>query len=90
MAQERLAVVSIHPPKSKFTRVAPLKARYGGVSDMWITRKMRDEGFPQPVFLGGRDRFWITEQLDSWDMAMIERGSIAHHGVAGKRKAVQS
>ena len=52
---------------------------------MWITRKTRDFGFPQPVYLGGRDRFWITEQLDEWDRAMIERGSTAQHGVAAKR-----
>lgn len=76
-------------PKGKYSRIADVRRRYGGASDMWITRKTRDFGFPAPVYLGGRDRFWITEQLDSWDSAMIERGSTAQHGIA-KRKAVQS
>jgi hypothetical protein len=56
---------------------------------MWLVRKMREFGFPRPIYFGGRDRFWITEQLDEWDRAMIERGSTSQHGVA-KRKAVSS
>ncbi len=76
-------------PKGKYLRVADVRHRYGGASNMWIVRKMRDFDFPQPIYLGGRDRFWIADQLDDWDGAMIERGSTSQHGIA-KRKAVQS
>jgi predicted DNA-binding transcriptional regulator AlpA len=55
-------------PSKKYLRVNPLRARYGGVSDMWITRKMRDDDFPQPHYLGGgRDRYWRIDELDQWD-----------------------
>lgn len=81
--------MSNDPPKPKYSRVAEVRARYGNASDMWITRKMRDAGFPTPVYFGGRDRFWRNEELDSWDSAMIERGSSPPVGIA-KRKAVQS
>jgi predicted DNA-binding transcriptional regulator AlpA len=72
-------------PKPKYVRVADVRARYGA-SDMWITRKTRDFGFPAAVHLGGRDRFWKLEELEAWDRAMIERGSTLH-GVAAKRRA---
>ncbi len=38
---------------------------------MWLFRKQHECGFPAPVFLGGRDRFWIVEQLDSWDREQL-------------------
>ncbi|MEH2551055.1 putative DNA-binding transcriptional regulator AlpA [Bradyrhizobium sp. AZCC 2262] len=58
----------------KYARVAQVRNRYGDCSDMWLTRKMREEGFPAPVFFGGRDRFWQVEDLDAWDALMIQRG----------------
>jgi predicted DNA-binding transcriptional regulator AlpA len=73
-------------PQIVYVRVADVRRRYGGASDMWITRKTRDFGFPAPVFLGGRDRFWRLDELEAWDRAMIERGS-TWHGVAAKRSA---
>lgn len=72
-------------PKSKYARVAEVRARYGGVSDMWITRKQRDCGFPAAVALGGRDRFWRVSDLDEWDRRMIEAGPPLLHGVAKRR-----
>lgn len=66
------------PDDSKSTlylRVSQVRQRYGGCSDMWITRKTREAGFPAPVHLGGRDRFWRLEDLEAWDRAMIERGA---------------
>ena len=73
-------------PKPKYVRVADVRRRYGGASDMWITRKTRDFGFPAAVHLGGRDRFWRLDELEAWDREMIERGS-TFHGVAAKRSA---
>ena len=73
-------------PKPVYVRVAEVRARYGGVSDMWIARKQRDFEFPAAVYLGGRDRFWRLDELAAWDRAMIEKGS-TWHGVAAKRSA---
>jgi predicted DNA-binding transcriptional regulator AlpA len=66
-------LISTSKPK-KYLRVAQVRSRYGDCSNMWLARKMRDEGFPSPVFLGGRDRFWRVEELDTWDALMIQRG----------------
>ena len=73
-------------PKGKYSRAAAVRARYGGVSDMWITRKIRDSGFPKPVYLDGRDRFWINEQLDAWE-AQAEQSAPKHDGIARKGRA---
>lgn len=44
-----------------------VKARYGGVSDMWIWRRLRDNSnFPSPVDIGGR-RFWRLSELVAWE-----------------------
>ena len=72
-------------PKPKYTRVADVRARYGGVSDMWIARKQRECGFPAPVFLGGRDRFWIVEQLDDWDREQLTHERPANSPVPPRR-----
>jgi predicted DNA-binding transcriptional regulator AlpA len=57
-----------------YSRTRNVRARYGGVSDMWITRRMRDDGFPKPVQFGTSERFWKTAELDGWDRVMIARG----------------
>lgn len=77
-------------PKPKYSRVAEVRARYGNASDMWITRKTRDFGFPAPVYFGGRDRFWRDEELDAWDRAMIERATSTPKPVPPSRRKVQS
>ncbi|MDN3278718.1 hypothetical protein QWJ07_30960 [Frankia sp. RB7] len=72
-----------------YLRVSQVRQRYGDCSDMWITRKTREAAFPAPVHLGGRDRFWRLEDLESWDRAMIERGA-EPTPVPPPRKAVRS
>ena len=38
-----------------------VRVRFGGVSDMWLWRYMRDHGFPKPVRFGGPKsaRHWL-------------------------------
>jgi len=36
------------PAHAEFLSAAQVKARYGGVSDMWIVRKLADYDFPKP------------------------------------------
>lgn len=58
-----------------FLSSAQVMQRYGGVSHMWIVRKMRDEGMPSPVRFGGRLRFWKVADLERWERSKITGGS---------------
>jgi hypothetical protein len=50
-----------------FVNSRQLKQRYGGVSDMWVFRRLRDDsGFPQPMLIRGR-RFWRLSDLAKWE-----------------------
>jgi predicted DNA-binding transcriptional regulator AlpA len=56
-----------------YLRVAQVRQRYGGASDMWITRRLRDDAFPAPYYLGGTERFWDKAELDTWDRERLTR-----------------
>jgi predicted DNA-binding transcriptional regulator AlpA len=45
-----------------------VKERYGNVSDMWIWRRLHEEGsnFPQPLRINGR-RFWRLQDLVNYE-----------------------
>jgi predicted DNA-binding transcriptional regulator AlpA len=46
-----------------------LRRRYGGVSHMWVERRMVDDpAFPKPVYFGAR-RFWAVAELEAWERA---------------------
>lgn len=44
-----------------------VRKRFGGVSDMWIHRRLHDNsGFPRPLYIG-RLRFWRLSELIEWE-----------------------
>ena len=44
-----------------------LRYRYGGVSHMWIDRRLADDPeFPKPVYFGAR-RFWPLAAVELWE-----------------------
>jgi hypothetical protein len=49
-----------------YLKAAQVRQRYGNCSDMWITRRQRDEGFPEPDYFGGL-RFWKLSDLERWE-----------------------
>jgi hypothetical protein len=50
-------------------RTADLRKRYGGVSAMWIERRLSgDPTFPKPIYIARR-RFWRLAQLVAWETA---------------------
>ena len=51
---------------SEFLTAAQLMARYGGVSHMWLVRRMAKDGFPKPVYFG-RLRFWRRAEIEQWE-----------------------
>jgi hypothetical protein len=50
-----------------FLTTRQLRDRYGGVSHMWIERRLLDDPeFPKPVYFGIR-RFWKLAGLETWE-----------------------
>ena len=57
---------------TRYINSKQLRARYGGVSDMWIWRRLTDDpSFPRPDVISRR-RFWKVKDLDAWDNARRE------------------
>jgi predicted DNA-binding transcriptional regulator AlpA len=57
--------MSKHEPV--FLTSRQLRQRYGGVSYMWIERRLADDPeFPKPVYLGAR-RFWPLTAVELWE-----------------------
>lgn len=59
---------------SEYLTAAQVRTRFANASRMWIFRRMRDDGFPQPVHFGGRLRYWRASDIEAWERQMIERG----------------
>jgi hypothetical protein len=51
-----------------------VRARYGGRSDMWLWRILRDEtsGFPQPILINGR-RYFSLAALKAWEISRASK-----------------
>lgn len=64
-----------------FLSAADVKRRYGGVSDMWLHRRLRFDNFPQPVRLAGGGprsrRMWRLADLEAWEAGRIKRAGAA-------------
>jgi hypothetical protein len=55
------------PTGAIYISAAQLRARYGGVSHMWIERKLQgDPAFPRPKYFG-RLRFWAITELEAYE-----------------------
>ncbi len=56
---------------------AQLRARYGGVSDMWVWRRLHDDPeFPKPTYIAKR-RYWRLGELVAWERAVAARHPVA-------------
>jgi len=55
-------------PKRRLTATQVCE-RYGGVSDMWLWRRIKlDPNFPRPIVISRR-RFFDEQELDAFDAA---------------------
>ena len=70
MSTDRTELLSA---SAEFLSAAQVKSRYGGVSAMWIVRKLADHGFPKPLTFGTSARYWRVAELNVWDAAMRDR-----------------
>lgn len=60
-----------NPAEDRYINSTALRQRYGGVSDMWVWRRLKeDPTFPKPEYIAKR-RFWKLSELDAWDAARI-------------------
>jgi hypothetical protein len=57
----------VNPSDDVFLQTAQLRARYGGVSHMWVERRLAgDPDFPRPTYISRR-RFWRLADLVEWE-----------------------
>ena len=58
-------------PSSTYLTASQVKQRYGGRSDMWLFRALRDDpDFPKPMKLRGQ-RYWRLATLVAWEEAQL-------------------
>ncbi len=66
------------PEQATFVKMADLRVRYGGVSHMWVERRLKsDATFPRPALLVGKRRFWRLNDLEAWERSAAARGVTA-------------
>ena len=53
-------------PRRYETKSAMLR-RLGNRSNNWLRARIEKDGFPHPVFLGGRDALFDVEKTSSWE-----------------------
>ena len=58
----------------EYLTAAQVRERFAGASRMWIHRRLKSDGFPPPVYFGGRLRYWRAADVAAWERSMIERG----------------
>ena len=52
---------------TRYINSTQLRERYGGVSHMWIERRLIDDpAFPKPAYFGGR-RYWLLAEIEAWE-----------------------
>jgi predicted DNA-binding transcriptional regulator AlpA len=61
----------------RFLKMGQLRERWGGVSHMFIERRMHeDPTFPKPIRLGkSLVRFWAVDEIESYERKSV-RGKI--------------
>jgi predicted DNA-binding transcriptional regulator AlpA len=58
------------PPADQLLTAAHVRQRYGGVSHMWIERRLQsDDTFPRPFYIGAR-RYWRFSELIAWEAGL--------------------
>ena len=54
--------------RDEYVKLATLCAHYGGVSRMWISRRIKHDGFPAPIRFGTTStRLWRLDEVKKWD-----------------------
>lgn len=52
-----------------------IRQRFGGVSHMWVERRLKgDPTFPRPIYIARR-RFWSLAEITAWERSLATRQS---------------
>jgi hypothetical protein len=81
--------VSIPKGGARLISTASLKVFLGGVSGMFIERRLGDDpSFPRPLYIQGK-RFWVVEELEAWIAAQPRTAPdwVVNAGARGKLAA---
>jgi predicted DNA-binding transcriptional regulator AlpA len=58
-------------------REPDVRKSFGGVSSMWIYRRLADDPtFPKPLYISKR-RFWKRSELVAWERGVVARQAVA-------------
>lgn len=61
------------PEGAVYITTQQLRDRYGGMSHMWLERKVRDDpDFPRPTYIG-RLRFFKIDEVEAYERACVKR-----------------
>jgi predicted DNA-binding transcriptional regulator AlpA len=56
----------------RYLTVPELKERWGGVSQMFVERRVREPGFPQPIRLpGSRIRLFLESDIEAYERGCV-------------------
>ena len=74
MHYEKRSPNAAHNPNPKYYLTsAQMRERYGGRSEMWLTRIMRsDAKFPRYIVIG-RYRFWALDDVERYERHVAAR-----------------
>jgi predicted DNA-binding transcriptional regulator AlpA len=76
----RLAQPRGKPTDVLYITSAQLRQRYGGLSHMWVERKIQnDPDFPRPVYFGTNFRFFKLAEIEEYERkcALKSAGKVA-------------
>ena len=69
-----------------FLNSKQVRARYGGVSAMWLHRREHDgSNFPKCVVIAGR-KMWRLSELETWERGLATKSDQANHLTNRKQK----
>jgi predicted DNA-binding transcriptional regulator AlpA len=66
--------VSVALEQSTYLSTDQVRARFGGVSRMWVHRAIRHRGFPKPLKLGGSAQshsLFPRDQIEAWEASRL-------------------
>lgn len=72
----------------RYCNKAALLADFGGRSNNWLKARIKNDSFPPPVYLGGRDGLFDMDAVAAWREAVTREGR--RIVVKTPRKAVAS
>ena len=79
IAEERRET-PVPPAGAVYISASQVCQRYGGLTPMWLWRKLKsDSTFPRPTNLGRgkRNRYWKVDELVAWERSVAAKSRAA-------------